>query len=272
MLAKIVDFSRYTSVRIGTINTLNYIESPQDYVELLQKFSPQIIGKANNLLIAPSAKNLCVLSKAFDYIKDLGDSLEVGAATPSGKLFAYAKRNNLRGFEILCGLPGSLGGIIKMNAGLKSYEIQEVLLGILQLESDEELGFKSVESLGLSYRSSAISGLIFAGIFKKESGFNSELVEAFIAMRQNQPKEPSFGSCFKNPKGDFAGRLIAAVGLKGVKFGKNKSLCFSEKHANFLVNLGDSTFEEALELIELARERVRRICGIALENEVQIVR
>ena len=107
--------------------------------------------------------------------------------------------------------------------------------------------------------------------FKKESGFNHDLVELFTTMRQNQPKEPSFGSCFKNPKGDFAGRLIEAVGLKGVRFGKNKSLCFSEKHANFLVNLGDSTFEEAVELIELARERVRSVYGIALENEVQIL-
>lgn len=97
-------------------------------------------------------------------------------------------------------------------------------------------------------------------------------MEECIKMRQNQPTEPSFGSCFKNPKGDFAGRLIEAVGLKGVRFGKNKSLCFSEKHANFLVNLGDSTFEEALELIEIAKEKVQKERGIALENEVQILR
>ncbi|MDY5557004.1 MAG: UDP-N-acetylmuramate dehydrogenase, partial [Helicobacter sp.] len=145
-------------------------------------------------------------------------------------------------------------------------------LGILQLENAAKLGFKAAESLGLSYRSSEISGLIFAGIFKKESGFNHNLVELFTSMRQNQPKEPSFGSCFKNPKDNFAGRLIEAVGLKGVRFGKNKSLCFSEKHANFLVNLGNSTFEEAVELIELARERVHSVYGIALENEVQILR
>ncbi|WP_298496118.1 UDP-N-acetylmuramate dehydrogenase [Helicobacter sp. UBA3407] len=272
MFQKIVDFSCYTSVRIGTRLALNYIESPQDYIALLEQTSPQIIGKANNLLIAPNAKNLCVLSKAFDYIKDLGDSLEVGAATPSGKLFSYAKRKNLGGFEILCGLPGSMGGILKMNAGLKSYEIQKVTLGILQLDSLGKLDFKSVENLGLSYRSSQIEGLIFAGIFKKQSGFRADLVEECIKMRQNQPTEPSFGSCFKNPKGDFAGRLIEAVGLKGVRFGKNKSLCFSEKHANFLVNLGDSTFEEALELIEIAKEKVQKERGIALENEVQILR
>ncbi len=272
MLQKIIDFSHYTSVRIGTQNTLNYIESPQDYALLLQQATPQIIGKANNLLIAPNAKNLCVLGKEFDYIKDLGDSLEVGAATPSGKLFSYAKRHHLSGFEILVGLPGSIGGIIKMNAGLKAYEIKEVLLGILQLDSSSSLEFKSVESLHLGYRSSQIEGLIFAGIFKKETGFAQDLVEAFIKMRQNQPTEPSFGSCFKNPKGDFAGRLIEQVGLKGVRFGRNKSLCFSPKHANFLVNLGDSTFEEALELILLAKERVQKECGITLENEVQIVR
>lgn len=168
MFQKIVDFSCYTSVRIGTRLALNYIESPQDYIALLEQTSPQIIGKANNLLIAPNAKNLCVLSKAFDYIKDLGDSLEVGAATPSGKLFSYAKRKNLGGFEILCGLPGSMGGILKMNAGLKSYEIQKVTLGILQLDSLGKLDFKGVENLGLSYRSSQIEGLILLGFLKNK--------------------------------------------------------------------------------------------------------
>lgn len=271
MFQKLIDFSKFSSVKIGAEIPLTYIESPQDYQELLEQTTPQIIGKANNLLISPNAQNLCALSKVFDYIKDLGDCLEVGAATPSGRLFSYAKAHNLGGFEILSKLPGSIGGIIKMNAGLKDYEIKSVLLGILQSDSAFKLSFVDVKNLNLSYRKSEIQGLIFAGIFKKQEGFKQELVESFSKMRQNQPKEPSFGSCFKNPKGDFAGRLIEEVGLKGVRFGKNKSLMFSPKHANFLVNLGDSTFEEALELIDLAEEKVQQTFGIALEREVQIV-
>lgn len=272
MLQKTINFSHYTSVKIGAILPLSFIESPQDYDTLLQNGAPiNIIGKANNLLISPNAKNLIALSKKFDYIKDLGDCLEVGAATPSGRLFSYAKRNNLSGFEILSKLPGSIGGIIKMNAGLKTYAIKDVLEGILMLDSNTKLCFKSVESLGLTYRNSAIFGLIFAGIFKKQPNFNPNLVEAFAKMRQNQPKEPSFGSCFKNPKGDFAGALIEHAGLKGIRFGKNKSLMFSPIHANFLVNLGNSSFEEALELIQLAKEKVYTESKILLEEEVQII-
>ena len=151
MFYKQIDFSCYTSVRIGTMNTLGYIESLKDYDALLQNgISAQCIGRANNLLVAPDAKHLIALSKNFDYIKDLGDCLEVGAATPSGKLFSYAKHRDLGGFEILSKLPGSIGGIIKMNAGLKEYAIKDVLLGILQLGNDAKLTFKNVESLGLS--------------------------------------------------------------------------------------------------------------------------
>ncbi|WP_299549402.1 UDP-N-acetylmuramate dehydrogenase [uncultured Helicobacter sp.] len=272
MLQKIIDFSQYTSVKIGSIQPLNYIELPEDYDNLLQANLPiHIIGKANNLLISPNASNLVALSKNFDYIKDLGDCLEVGAATPSGKLFSYAKRHNLSGFEILSKLPGSIGGIIKMNAGLKTYEIKDVLDGILILDSNVKLKFKGVKSLGLKYRKSEISELVFAGIFKKQIGFNSDLVEVFTKMRANQPKEPSFGSCFKNPKGNFAGALIEQAGLKGIKFGKNKSLMFSQIHANFLVNLGNSCFEETLDLIHLAKEKVYMESKITLEEEVQII-
>ncbi len=267
-----IDFSVYTSVRIGESHWVSFVESPEDYDALLQGDAFHIIGRANNLLVAPHTKNLVALSKNFDYIKDCGDFLEIGAATLSGRVFSYAKRQNLRGFEILSQLPGSIGGIIKMNAGLKEYEIKDVLLGILQLTKDGKLDFKSVESLNLGYRSSEICGLIFAGIFKKQEGFRENLVNDFKLMRSNQPTEPSFGSTFKNPKGDFAGRLIEQVGLKGVRFGSKKNLCFSEKHANFLVNYGDSTFDEAVELIELARSRVKQECGILLENEVQILR
>lgn len=272
MLQKLIDFSRYTSIKIGTQNNLHLIQTPQDYATLLHKgIAPNIIGKANNLLIAPNAKNLYALSKEFNYIKDCGEYLEVGGATPSGKLFAYAKHNNLGGFEILSKLPGSIGGIIKMNAGLKTYEIKDVLLGILQLDHTEKLAFRGIESLHLSYRNSKIKGLIFAGIFKKEAPFRRDLVELFTTMRNNQPKEPSFGSAFKNPKDNYAGALIEKVGLKGVKFGKNQSLMFSPLHANFLINLGDSSFYDALDLINLAKQCVFNEFKILLDEEVKII-
>ncbi|WP_104722311.1 UDP-N-acetylmuramate dehydrogenase [Helicobacter mesocricetorum] len=271
MFQRSIDFSIYSSIKIGTLHTINIIETPQDYFQLLQHSTPQIIGKANNLLISPLAKNLILLSKNFDYIKDYGDSLEVGALTPSGKLFSYAKKHNLKGFEILGELPGSIGGIIKMNAGLKSYEIKSTLLGILSIKYSPILEFTAVENLHLSYRNSEIHTLIFAGIFKKEEGFNKDLVKVLKTMRNNQPKEPSFGSCFKNPPNNYAGFLIESVGLKGKRFGKSKNLYFSPKHANFLINAGYSSFQEAIELINLAKEKVYKSHNILLQEEVKIL-
>ena len=101
-----------------------------------------------------------------------------------------------------------------------------------------------------------------------EYGFSQKLKDELIKLRANQPKEPSAGSAFKNPKGDYAGRLIEAVGLKGYQIG---GMAWSNVHSNFLVNLGDGTFDEAIELIELAKKRVYQKFGIVLEEEVQII-
>ena len=90
----------------------------------------------------------------------------------------------------------------------------------------------------------------------------------FKEMRSNQPSTPSAGSCFKNPQGDYAGRLIEAVGLKGVLRG---NMCFSEVHANFLVNNGDGKFEDAMWLIEEAQKRVKLKFDISLECEIVIL-
>lgn len=273
MQIKNIDFAKYSSVKIGSINKVKIIENPQDYYEILNtKENYNIIGFANNLLVEEHASNLIKLDDSFDYIKDCGDYLEVGANTPSGKLFSYAKKNNLSGFEILSGLPGSIGGIIKMNAGLKEYEIKQCLLGILSIKSSSKLEFIDSKYLDLKYRSSNIKHMIFAGIFKKVSNFNEELVQIFRQMRNNQPKEPSFGSCFKNPDNNFAGKLIDECGLKGKKFGKNNSIMFSEKHANFLVNLGGASFDDAIDLIETAKQKVFDSYKISLQEEVQIIR
>jgi len=93
-------------------------------------------------------------------------------------------------------------------------------------------------------------------------------MEIFKNMRLNQPKEPSAGSCFKNPTGDYAGRLIEAAGLKGMRMGDME---FSNQHANFLINKGNGSYKDAIKLIELAENEVYEKFGIKLEREIIVV-
>ena len=94
------------------------------------------------------------------------------------------------------------------------------------------------------------------------------MLESLLNLRTNQPHEPSAGSAFKNPKGDYAGRLIETVGLKGKR---NGDMQWSEIHANFLVNLGEGSFEEAKYLIDLAKEKIFKECGVALQEEIKLL-
>ncbi|MBH0275895.1 UDP-N-acetylmuramate dehydrogenase, partial [Helicobacter pylori] len=105
--------------------------------------------------------------------------------------------------------------------------------------------------------------------FKKTHGFRQEVLKACQSMRKSHPKLPNFGSCFKNPPNDHAGRLLEGAGLRGYRL---KRVGFAKEHANFLVNLGGAEFEEALDLIELAKTRVLQEYGIHLEEEVKILR
>jgi UDP-N-acetylmuramate dehydrogenase len=150
-----------------------------------------------------------------------------------------------------------------MNAGLKEYEIFNNLISITTCKGD----FLKDE-IEYGYRFTNIKSPILEATFELESGFLKERVELFKKMRQNQPSTPSAGSCFKNPKGDYAGRLIEAVGLKGLSVG---AMEFSKEHANFLVNHGDATFDDAIYLIQEAQRRVLNEFGIWLECEIVIL-
>ena len=253
------------------------------------------IGNGYNLLVSPNAKHLVMLSPEFDYIlakdtlqnpKDSSEIVEVGGKTSSSSLFRFCKQHNLGGLEFLRSLPGSVGGLVKMNAGMKQYEIKDTLLEVC-IDGIWRSDFT------LSYRSSDIVGIISAARFCLKKGFDSSLLAQFQAMRSTHPKEPSCGSCFRNPSGDYAGRLIEAVGLKGVE---QNGVGFSSHHANFLVNFGTKStqasptktnsaqtnftkidfcqaeFADALAMIELAKKRVKERFDIELVPEVQIVR
>ncbi|CRF46092.1 UDP-N-acetylmuramate dehydrogenase [Helicobacter heilmannii] len=253
----LIDFARYSSVKIGGVVQVQVLETCAPYA------SVQMVGLANNLLVAPSAENLAILSKHFDYITDLGTHLEVGARTSAQRLFSYYKSHDLQGLEFLGALPGSVGGLVKMNAGMKAYEMKEVIEA-LNINGE----WVETKDLGFAYRTSKIQGVVFKARLKKHKGFRPGVLQECTHMRCH-PKKPSFGSCFKNPVGDFAGRLLEAVGLKGFNLG---GVGFSPLHANFLINLGNGRFEEALRLITLAKERVFNAFGIALEEEVCIYR
>ena len=254
---KEIDFKRYSSIHIGCIKEVLVINEIGDYSDF------QIIGRGNNLLISPNCeKKFAILGEAFDYIKEENNLLYVGCATSSGKLLTYTRKNNIASLEFLAKLPGNIGGLVKMNAGLKEWEIFNYLHSIKTKD-----GYIKKEDIDFSYRHTNIDSIIYEAVFNIQKGFSKEMQNEFVKMRDNQPQIASAGSCFKKPKGDFAGRLIEAVGLKGHRVGDME---FSNTHANFLVNHGSGTFDEAITLINLAKQKVKEQFDIELETEIII--
>ncbi len=254
---KSIDFCKHSSIKIGPIVDVLVVEN-KTYPD-----NHYMLGQCNNVLIGPKHPPLMILAKRFDYIHIEDDLLCVGAATAGGKLLSFCKKHDISHFELLPKLPGNLGGMIKMNAGLKEFEIFNYLHSITT-ENGEILK----KDIPHGYRWTDFEGIVFEARFEIHKGFNEEHLQMFKKMRDNQPADPSAGSCFKNPQGDSAGRLIQEVGLRGHRIG---DMAFSEKHANFLVNLGEGSFDEAIELIQLAQKKVFERFGIWLENEVIVV-
>ncbi len=254
---KTIDFSKFSSIRIGPIVEVALIEDD------IVPEGRRIVGSANNLLVSPTPPPLMILSKHYDFIRIEDNQLIIGAATPGGRVVSFCKKNNIAHFEYLSKLPGTLGGMLKMNAGLKEYEIFNHLIAIRT-----QSGWIPKGEIQYGYRTTSINEVVFEAAFERAEGFSFENLEMFAKMRSNQPNDPSAGSCFKNPPNDYAGRLIEAVGLKGQHVG---AMAFSEVHANFLVNYGGGTFEDAFYLIREAQRRVLEAFAIELQCEVVIL-
>jgi len=253
---KTIDFSRYSSIKIGPVADVKIIDAIGDYDDY------QIIGRANNLLVSSNHPKFAILGDEFDYVKLIDNKLYVGCATTSGKLLTYVRKNDIANLEFLAKLPGNLGGLVKMNAGLKSWEIFNYIDKIKTKD-----GYIKKEDVTYSYRETKIDTIVYEVVFDIEKGFCKDKLKEFNKMRDNQPQTPSAGSCFKNPKGDFAGRLIQEVGLKGFRKG---DMAFSNIHSNFLVNLGSGSYEDAIYLINLAKCKIKEKFNIELEEEIVI--
>ena len=259
MRKKIVDFSKYSSIKLGSSMEVFVIENDYDALN----YDGTIIGGACNLIVSSADKNLAVLGKEFEYIRLEDDRLYVGAAISGGRVFSFAKKNNLAGFEFLGGLPGTIGGMLSMNAGLKTQEIFNRLVAIRFAD-----GYRQKSEIEHGYRYAKLGGIALEAVFEAQKGYDEALYEELKNARKNQPKNPSAGSCFKNPPNNYAGKLIEEAGLKGFRIG---DMAFSDVHANFLVNLGNGTAEDALKIIELTQNKVFEHFGVMLELEVKII-
>jgi len=153
--------------------------------------------------------------------------------------------------------------MLSMNAGLKTQEIFNRLTAIRFAD-----GYKQKSEIEHGYRYAKLGGIALEAVFEAQKGYDEALYEELKNARKNQPKNPSAGSCFKNPPNNYAGKLIEDAGLKGFRIG---DMAFSDVHANFLVNLGNGKVEEAFEIIDIAKKRVLEYCGIELELEIKIV-
>jgi len=236
-----------------------------------------ILGGGTNVLVRDGGiRGLTVrLAKALTNVAVEGTSVVADAGVLYPVLANTTAAKGLAGLEFATGIPGTVGGAVYMNAGAYGSETREVLDWADVFRGGEVVRMEN-RDLDLSYRRSILhenpGWLVLRAGYTLVPGDPEELkarIKGFRMQRMTgSPNRPSCGSTFKRPPGDFPGRVIEAAGLKGTRVG---GIEVSSVHANYLVNLGGGTAEEALELIELVRERVRERLGVELEPEVRVI-
>ena len=235
-----------------------------------------VLGGGANLLVADrGVPGVTVkLGPGFGEESSEGGRLVLSAGAPSSRLTGRAQKLGLVGCEFVAAIPGTLGGLVAMNAGTHQGELKDVLTRV-ELATAEGTGWVPASTLGLAYRTcrlppGAVVTRLEVELRPGDVAASAAAMKADVDRRRaTQPYDrPTFGSTFRNPPGDFAGRLIEAVGLKGHRVGNAQ---WSDVHANFVVNLGGATAGDVLALVRLARARVREQFGVELEPEVRLV-
>lgn len=234
-----------------------------------------LIGNGSNLLIRDEGLRLAVikLGGEFKEISREGDVIRCGAGVTLSKLCSYALQNSLSGLEFAFGIPGTVGGAVFMNAGAYGGEIKDVLLTSTHLTESGTVETVKADYLNLDYRYSSYKdneNIILFAEFKLTAGDKTEIkakMDDFMNRRvTKQPLDfPSAGSVFKRPEGAFAGALIENCGLKGFTVGGAR---VSEKHSGFIINTGDATCEDVLNLVRVIQDKVKAETGFSLEREI----
>lgn len=234
-----------------------------------------LLGIGSNVLVPDEGLSgvVALLTGYFRRWRLYGCRLSAGAAIPLGQLARTMCRRGLTGLEALSGFPSTVGGAVFMNAGCYGTEIKDVLVRTTVVDRDGRLHKLSVGDLGAGYRRTRLQGsgkIVTSAMFELTPGDGAAALARMHELNQRRWRSlpsgvPNAGSIFRNPQGDFAGRLIEQVGLKGERRGGAQ---ISDKHANVIVNQGGAAADEVLSLMSMARHAVASRFGVALEPEI----
>jgi len=275
--------ARHTSWRAGGAAKVLYQPADIDDLVMFLRSLPAEeslywVGLGSNLLVRDGGLNGTVIatSSGLNRLVFLDDDqvwVEAGVASP--KLARETAKRGLAGMEFLCGIPGTVGGALALNAGALGSETWQRVASVQTIDRQGRLHQRTPEDYVISYRhvEGPAEEWFVAATLQLEQGDSAaslELIKRYLARRSaTQPTQlPNAGSVFRNPPQDYAARLIEACGLKNTCVG---GACVSEKHANFIINTGTATAGDIEALIERVAETVMREHGVELMREVHIV-
>lgn len=237
-----------------------------------------IVGNGSNLLVGDGGiRGVVILTRdGMDEISADGVRITAGAGALLSRTASLAASHALTGMEFAAGIPGTIGGALVMNAGAYGGEMKDVTESVTVLTLEGEILTLKREELEMGYRTSLIARkgyLVLEAVLRLTRGDQEQIKEKMADLRQRriskQPLEyPSAGSTFKRPQGYFAGKLIMDAGLRGFQIGGAQ---VSEKHCGFVINTGNATAEDVLELIRQVSAKVKAREGVALEPEVKLL-
>ena len=274
---------QYTYTKVG--GAADYLAFPRNQYELkrivtfanAQEIPWMVLGNSSNIIVRDSGIEGFVIM--FDHFHDVrvnGYVIEAEAGAKLIDVTHVARYHSLTGFEFACGIPGSIGGAVYMNAGAYGGEIAHILQSCKVLTPEGEIKTLTAEELAFGYRHSKIQEtgyVVISAKFALAPGnydqIDQEMARLTHLRELKQPLEyPSCGSVFKRPVGHFAGQLISEAGLKGHRIG---GVEVSEKHAGFMINVDHGTAKDYEDLIAHVIATVEKSSGVTLEREVRII-
>lgn len=274
---------KYTMTKLGGLADLLVIPTTIEEAEATVRFAYankvplMLLGNGSNMVVRDGGVRGIVLHLSkLNNIKIDGTSVHAEGGANIFDVSKQASAAKLTGFEFACGIPGSVGGAMAMNAGAYGGEIKDIIVKATVLTKEGKLVVLSKEELELGYRQSIITKegyYVLSADFRLKEGdqvaIDAKVADLTFQRESKQPLEyPSAGSVFKRPPGNFAGKLIQESDLQGKGFGGAE---VSTKHAGFIVNKNKATASDYIQTIEMVKREVKKKFGIELELEVKIV-